>query len=146
MYEQYRVLKVFPGILFFRSGLLKKQLSIYLHRRQHDGSICVRQTRRDPFTDTLSLLLITGDVVCERVEDENLSPLRALVERREKFVDRRGVHLKVLTRCRCRIRDLCECGHCVSDNLNNCTKLLLIHHEVLTRRGCRIRDLCESGH
>lgn len=65
----------------------------HLDGGQHDGRVGVRQARRDALADGVRLARVARRVVGQRVQDEHLPPLRALVQRRQQLVDRRRVHL-----------------------------------------------------
>ena len=64
-----------------------------LDSREDHSSIGMSQSGRDSLTDTLSLAVILGVVAGERVQDEDLAPLGALIESREQLVDGGRVHL-----------------------------------------------------
>ena len=51
------------------------------------------QSWGDSLTDTLRLSVILGVVAGERVQDEDLAPLGALIESRDQLVDGGRVHL-----------------------------------------------------
>ena len=51
------------------------------------------QAGSDSLTDTLGLSVILRVVAGERVQDEDLAPLGALIESREQLVDGGRVHL-----------------------------------------------------
>eukprot|EP01137_Pigoraptor_chileana_P028939 Opistho-2@13440 len=62
-----------------------------LHGAEDDGSVCVRQTGAHTFADALGLTRVRGDVLRQRVEDEDLTPLCAFVEGGEELVQSRLV-------------------------------------------------------
>ena len=70
-----------------------RQQTTDLDSREHHGSISVGKPRRDPLADALSLPVVLRVVAGEAVQDEDLPPLRALVQGREELVDGGGVHL-----------------------------------------------------
>ena len=71
----------------------EREDSLYLDGRQDHGSVGMSQSGRDSLTDTLGLSVILGVVAGERVQDEDLAPLGALIVSRGQLVDGGRVHL-----------------------------------------------------
>mmetsp|Transcript_15997 Transcript_15997/g.41525 ORF Transcript_15997/g.41525 Transcript_15997/m.41525 type:complete len:1014 (+) Transcript_15997:689-3730(+) len=65
-----------------------------LHRGQHDRAVGVLQPRGDALHDALRVPRVARRVVDERVEDEDLAPLGALVQRGQQLHQRAGSHLE----------------------------------------------------
>eukprot|EP00964_Phaeocystis_antarctica_P140756 scaffold105646_cov63-Phaeocystis_antarctica.AAC.1 len=83
---------------------------------EHHRRVGVLQPRRHPLDDALGLGGRGGVVEGEGVEDEDLAPLGALVERGEHLLQRRGVDLEDALRRLARLRDLGERGDGVGDH------------------------------
>ena len=56
------------------------------HSPQHHSSVHVLKTRNCLLHDQHRLLLVLRDVRCQRIQNEDLTPLRTLVQRRQQFV------------------------------------------------------------
>ena len=64
-----------------------------LDRREDNSSVGMGRPWSDPLADGLSLPVILGVVAGQRVEDEDLTLLRALVQGSQELVDGCGDHL-----------------------------------------------------
>ena len=58
-----------------------------LNSREHNSSIGVREPRGNPLADVLGLLLVLRLVCGQGVQDEDLSPFRALIQSSQELID-----------------------------------------------------------
>ena len=65
-------------------------LKSHLDSAHDDGAVGVLQARGDALDDAFGLAAVHGSVLGEGVEDEDLAPLRALVERGEELLEDGG--------------------------------------------------------
>lgn len=66
----------------------------------------------------MGLALILGIVVGQAVQDEDLSPLCALVEGRQQLVDVLGIEVQQVA-VGVRLADLRQCSNCIGHNLKD---------------------------
>eukprot|EP00968_Pinguiococcus_pyrenoidosus_P010320 scaffold805_cov251-Pinguiococcus_pyrenoidosus.AAC.5 len=87
----------------------------HLDRRHNDGGVRVLEARRDTLDDGLGLAGGLRHILGQRVEDEHLAPLGALVQRGEELLEhrRRNQHHVRLRG----LGDLAERGHAVGHHL-----------------------------
>lgn len=76
----------------------------------------IKKPKRIIIPSPLGLTLVFGVVVGEAVQDEDLAPLSALVERRQELIDVLGIQVQKVA-VGVRLADLRQSSNCISHNL-----------------------------
>lgn len=89
----------------------------YFDSGQYNCSVSMSQTWSDPFADALRFAVIFGRVIRQRIQNKNLTPFRALIERRQQFVDGLCVHFHQRLATRTSFINLGQRSYCICNDL-----------------------------